>query len=91
VLRRREWARKALIAIMAFGILWNIGSAIADTMLFSANSPYNDASRPGEFGGMTAMVLVLTWIFALVMSALFFWILKRLASPSVRAECEAPI
>jgi hypothetical protein len=89
LLRRREWARKAFIGIMVFGILWNIGSAVVDTILFSANSPYNDASRPGEFRGMTPAVLALTWIFAIVTSALFFWIIKRLASPSVRAEFRA--
>jgi hypothetical protein len=91
VLRRREWARKALIAILAFGVLWNIGSAAVDTILFGANSPYNSASRPGEFRSMTAAVLVLTWCFAVAASALFFWIIRRLASPSVRAEFQATV
>jgi hypothetical protein len=89
LLRRREWARKALIAILAFGVLWNVGSAALDTILFRASSTYNDASRPGEFRSMTVGVLVLTWLFAIVTSALFFWIIKRLASPSVRAEFQA--
>lgn len=87
LLRRREWARKAFVAIMGLGVLWNIGSVVMQYLMFGTNGPFKNAPpEPPEFRTMVAVMEVFTWVFALGISALFIWIIRRLISPAIRAE-----
>ena len=84
LLRRHEWARKAFIALMFLGIIWNFGSvAFQYTMMGEMTG---SLKVPADMRTMFVMIEVLTVFAAVAFSALFGWIAKRLMSPAIRAE-----
>ncbi|MFC5524471.1 hypothetical protein ACFPPA_01815 [Rhodanobacter ginsengisoli] len=92
LLRRREWARRLFIGLMAFAIAyqlfglvfqwWFMGS-MQRVMALPANAPAQFAS--GMHGFMLAMQ-VFGAIMAIGFSVLFGWIIKRLRSAPIRRE-----
>jgi hypothetical protein len=91
LLRRKNWARLAFVAIMALGIAWNLGGIwLQEQMMSSFPKPPVHDPRMAEFhAGFETMMTVMRFamgIFAIAMSALFAWIIKRLVSRSARAE-----
>jgi hypothetical protein len=89
LLKRRNWARRAFIALMALGILWNIGGLFLQRLMFSS-MPMGPGNAPPEFRAqfesmMTAMQIA-SAIFAIAFCVLFGWIIWRLMSADVRRE-----
>ena len=89
LLKRKNWARIAFIVFLAFGIAWNIGSLFFQSAFFSSMSQM-PSDAPSEFRAqvesMAMVMLVAMSLFAIAFSALFAWLIKRLASPRIRAE-----
>jgi hypothetical protein len=92
LLRRKNWARVIFVGLMAFGILWNLGGIWLQEQMMSSFSKL-PAHAPPEMGtGFEAMMVVMRFVwgaFAIGMSILFAWIIKRLISRSIRAEFNA--
>jgi hypothetical protein len=86
LLKRRDWARWAFIAIMAFGIAWNIFAIIMQqSMVSSFPTPPDDKFATG-FRTMMIVMRVFSIILALLISALFAWIIRRLLSANIKNE-----
>lgn len=89
LLRRKEWARLAFIGLLSLGIVWNIaGIFIQHSMLGSAAMAPMHAPPEfrAEFERMAMMMGIFSVVFAVAVSVLFGWIIKRLCSAPVRAE-----
>lgn len=92
LLRRRDWARRLFIGLMAFAIAYQLLSLVLPWwfmgsmqrgMTLPADAPAPFAS--GMHGFMLAM-LVFGAIMAIGFSVLFGWIIKRLHSAQIRRE-----
>lgn len=87
LLKRVNWARWVVIALMILGVAWCLGGLAFQAAMFVAmkdqfaNVP--DASGMGPFLIAFAVVNVLI---ALAFAGLFGWIAKRLLSPGIAAE-----
>lgn len=92
LLRRRNWARRIFIAILALGILWNIAGLFLQQTMMSEMQAFQPPGAPADIQqqmrGMMAATQVFSAIFALGFSLLFGWIIKRLTSPGIVAEFE---
>jgi hypothetical protein len=91
LLRRKNWARVAFVAIMVLGIIWNLsGIWLQEQMMSSFPKPPVQDPRMAEFhAGFETMMTIMRFAmtaFAIAMSALFAWIIKRLVSRSALAE-----
>jgi len=92
LLYRKNWARLGFIGLMGFAILWNLGGLWLQHAMFSS-FPAIPASAPPDFaaGFETAAIVMRigSVVFAVGVSVLFAWIIKRLSSKSIRAEFHA--
>lgn len=89
LLHRKNWARLTFVAILALGILWNVGGLIMQQAMFSSMSTLPSNAPPDfsvEFDQITSVIRVFSIIFALGFCVLFGWLIKRLLSNSIRAE-----
>lgn len=89
LLRRKNWARLAFIAILALGIVWNIGGLYVQYAMFGVA----DGHAPGvsdefraDFRRMATIMLVMMTVLSLAFAALFAWIIRKLLSRPVREE-----
>ena len=88
LLRRRNWGRIVFIAMMGFGIFWNLaGLALMAVMMWMMPMPPLGA-HPGapSFAWIMGAMMVFNVLIALGFSALFAWIILKLNSPGIRAE-----
>ena len=96
LLLRRNWARLAFVAIMAIGIVWNLSGIWLQGQIMSSfpKPPVHDP-RAAEFqAGFETMMTIMRFAmaaFAIAISALFAWIIKRLLSRSVKVEFDADV
>lgn len=93
VLRRREWARRAFIALLVLGTLWQLAWVWAMPQIVEGTLAVQMATLPGEdaaelVDGMVNMATVITALIVLVFLALHAWIAWKLCTPTVRAEFE---
>jgi len=88
LLWRRNWARIVFIVLMAFGIFWNlVGLAITGAIMwFMPGIPTGIHPAAATFAWMMGAMMVFNVVIALGFCALFFWIIRRLRSPEIRAE-----
>jgi hypothetical protein len=89
LLQRKEWARLMFVALMAIGIVWNVGGFVLQWYVFSgmrAAAGNTPAQFVAEFKAFTIGIVVVSFLFASTFSFLFGWIIKRLSDPSIRAE-----
>ena len=94
LLRRKNWARLAFVVIMVIGIVWNLaGIWLQEQMMSSFPKPPVQDPRATEFqAGFETMMTIMRFAmaaFAIAMSVLFAWIIRRLVSRSVRGEFDA--
>lgn len=89
LLKRRNWARLTFIGIMGFGIAWNFGGLAVQLSMFSSFPPIPD-NAPAEFQDrfdfFARGIMVFSVLFAVGMSGLLGWIIKRLVSRDIRRE-----
>lgn len=89
LIRRKNWARIAFVAILGLAIVWNIACLVVQQLMFSSVPsilPKEPADIHANFHRMISLVRVFTFVFAIGLSALLAWLIKRLLSQSVRAE-----
>lgn len=88
LLRRKEWARLAVIALLALGILWNLGGLYLQHVLLSSMPAMNDAPPEfrEQFDRMASTMWTVSIAMALGFSAVSAWLIWRLASVPVKAE-----
>jgi hypothetical protein len=94
LLRRHNWARLAFVAIMAIGIVWNLSGIWLQGQMMSSfpKPPLQDPHAAAFQAGFETMMTIMRFAmaaFAIAISALFAWIIKRLVSRSVKAEFDA--
>jgi len=88
LLRRRNWARRTFVVLFALGIVVNVVWAIGFGLgagFSSFPTTGENAAPPGMRAMFTAMAAMFA-VFALAISFLFGWLIKRLRSTSVKAE-----
>ncbi len=89
LLRRKNWARLAFIAILGLGIVWNVGGLVLQQLMFSSMTSI-PSKAPAEFQAEFTRAASIAFGFAAVMaigfSVLFGWLIKRLLSQPIRAE-----
>lgn len=88
LLKRRNWARRTFIVVFAVSIVCNILSAVVFGLGFGlAEFPaWDQAAVPPEFRALFTWIVAVLAILSVGMSVLFAWLIKRLRSPSVKAE-----
>jgi hypothetical protein len=88
LLKRRNWARRTFVVLFALGIAWNVlfvlgfGFGVG----FAKFPTTGPAAVPPEMHMMMSAMAAMFGVFALVMSILYGWLIKRLRSASVKAE-----
>lgn len=85
LLKRREWARRAFIAL--FGLL--IGLNLLSLVPFLLAAFSGSASTSGDsdqFQTLVTVMIIPAAVFAIGMSVLFGWLIRRLTSRYVRRE-----
>lgn len=88
LLKRRNWARRTFVVLFALGIVFNVVWAVG----FGLGAGFSNFPTSGEHAappGMHTMLTVMATmfaVFALAVSILFGWLIKRLRSTSVKAE-----
>jgi hypothetical protein len=92
LLRRKNWARLVFIVLMALGVVWNLGGIWMQEQMMSS-FPKFPSDAPADFEAhfetvMTVMRYAMG-VFAIGISLLFAWIIKRLVSRPIRAEFNA--
>lgn len=92
LLLRKEWARVTFVALMAFGILWNIGGMVLMYVMFSSMSaPVEGAPQfhDEDFQLFAMIMMGFNLLLALGITVLFGWIIKKLLSTNIRQEFAA--
>ena len=88
LLKRKNWARIAFIAMLAIGIVWNLFSlAFQQTSMQKLPFPLN---APGEFQSqmetMMTVMSIVSVIFGLALTAFYGWIIWKLRSAQIVNE-----
>jgi hypothetical protein len=89
LLKRQNWARLIFVAILALGIVWNLGGL---ALMFLAFSPmpavpqHAPADFQHGFDTMWNVMMGLSVVIALTFAGLFGWIIKRLMSAEIKRE-----
>ena len=88
LLWRRNWARIVFIVMMGFGIFWNlVGLVISGVIMWlMPGIPTGVHAAATTFVWMMGAMMVINVVVALGFCALFYWIIRRLGSPEIRAE-----
>lgn len=88
LLKRKNWARLTFIIILTLGIIWNL-AGIFIQQIFMSDIPL-DANTPEEFRKhwetMHTFMTIFTIVFALLITSLFGWIIRKLMSPPIVNE-----
>lgn len=83
LLLRKNWGRLGFMGIMGLGILYQV---VALLMMWSMTSSMPVMESAPELNTMMVVMQLFAMVFALGIVTLFGWIIKRLASPAIRAE-----
>jgi len=92
LLRRKNWARLMFIGLMAFGIVWNLTGIWLQQQVLSSFPKLPPTAPPhmaSDFETMATVMTIATTFFAIVVSFVFAWVIKRLVSRSAKAEFNA--
>jgi len=92
LLLRKNWARRLFIAVLVVSIVWNIANLVFQ-QLYTADVPglsqmpadVPEQIRTGLQIFQTVMTVV-SVVLTLAIAVLLGWVIKRLMSPSIRAE-----
>ncbi len=75
--KRRNWARRTFVVLLALGVMANVIWFLFSMFFGSVFS---------QLGAGFSVVFVVLGIFAVGVVALFVWLIKRLRSPAVKSE-----
>jgi len=84
LLRRKEWARKAFLFLLGFGIIY----IIAGTILYCifTRSIFSISEIPSEFNSFSIIFIVFMIIMSLGFIFLFGWLFYKLSSTKIKEE-----
>ena len=88
LLKRKNWARLLFIAMLSFGIIWNIGGLVLQQYMMS-NLPFGPGAPQDIQRQMDIMMLItriVSAVFALGFSLLYGWIIWKLSSLPIVSE-----
>ena len=86
LLKRKNWARLMFMAIMSLGIAWNAFAIFTQHSMSSSFPSPSDEHFGSGFRTMMVVMQIFTILFAIGLSVLFGWIIRRLASEQIRKE-----
>jgi hypothetical protein len=90
LLRRRNWARIVIVALLVLGIVANLGGLGLQLAMMQSMPGFDAAGAPADFAAsfarMRAIILVVSAVVACAFAVLYGWIIRRLSSPAVRSE-----
>jgi hypothetical protein len=86
LLKRKNWARITFIILMALGILWNILGLILQSTFMPDISSINDPKAAEQFESMMSVMKIGSYVVAIVFTALYAWIIKKLSSSTIAYE-----
>jgi hypothetical protein len=88
LLKRRNWARRTFVVLLGCGIIFNVVWALVFGVgaRFTHAPPSQVNSAPPEFQSMFVGMVVVFGVFALAMSVLYAWLIRRLCSAPIKAE-----
>jgi hypothetical protein len=85
VLRRKEWARRALIAICVLGAVGM--AAMAIVMQVMMNDMFRGATDvPPDAAGMMAAMRIFSIVFTIAFVGAFGWLAYKFSTPAIRAD-----
>jgi hypothetical protein len=89
LLRRRNWARVTLIAILGLGVAANLAALVIPSFVslsVPGAVPTQSAAFDANVHWMISVLRAFLSFFAIAVSGLFAWLIRRLHSRSIRAE-----
>lgn len=93
LLRRNNRARFYFIVVLALGCVWNLGGIWVQRQMLAV-MPTSVRNTPTEFAHdfelAGTVISIGSTIMAIAITVLFVWLIKRLLSPAIRAEFNAP-
>jgi hypothetical protein len=89
LLKRKEWARKAFLFLLGFGIIYTISASVLQIIF--AKSMFSFAEMPSEFDFFSIFFIAFMIIFSLGFIFLFGWLFKKLSSVKVKEEFNLPL
>lgn len=86
LLKRKNWARLAFIAILAIGILWQAGGVAIQLTMFSDFPAPPKGEGFDDFERMSTIIRWFSIVIALAVSGVFIWLIKKLTTQSISRE-----
>ena len=86
LLKRKNWARLAFIALMSLGVVWNVAGLAVQFSLLEQMPELSGQAVPAEFAAMMRIMQVVSVVMVLAFCALFVWLIRKLLSAPIRAE-----
>jgi len=84
LLNRKEWARKAYLFLLGFGIIYTIAGTVFQA-IFMKSIVYR-TDMPSEFNAIAVIFMILMFIFSAGFIILFGWLFKKLSSEEIKTE-----
>jgi hypothetical protein len=80
LLKRKNWARVSVVALLALWVLWNIATLVM-IYLFGMQDGQLAAGQPHS-----VFIQLFMLVFLVAVSALLIWIIRKLVSPTIVEE-----
>lgn len=94
LLKRKRWARPAMIVLLTLGAIRNVVGVAMELMYFSPASipapPDASPEAAAAYHGMMNVMIYASAAIALAIAGVFVWIVTRLLSAAIKAEFEPP-
>ena len=90
LLKRKNWARLIFIGLLCLGIVWNMGALVLQHLFMSSMmETIPDMAGDPAHERFEMMMTISRWFavaFAIGVSLLFGWMIKKLSSVEIRSE-----
>jgi len=86
LLSRKNWARLTFMGIMGLGIAWNLAGVAIPFLVFPPLPDDTPGEFLQEFELVMKVMMAVSVVMALALSALFGWIIRKLVSQGIRRE-----
>jgi hypothetical protein len=86
LLRRREWARRAFTALLAFGAVTAITLWLLQQMIMNTMLGVGTTNVDVTFRNMIMVMRVMSGVFALALAIAMTWLVFYLRKPEMRGE-----
>jgi hypothetical protein len=88
LLQRRNWARRTFVVLFALGIAWNVLALVGFGLGLGFADLFGVAAQEMPVDPRTVFTTIFIGmaVFAILMTVLFVWLIRRLRSPEIKAE-----